>query len=71
LVSPAEQPGFSEMVIAAFGLRRKQMRRVIRTLGDRSPEDAERILGAAGIDAEARPETLSPAAFAALYRSLR
>ena len=71
LVTPTEQPKFSELVIAAFGLRRKQMRRVIRTLADLSPADAERILSAAGIAAEARPETLSPAAFASLRRSLR
>lgn len=70
-VTPEEQAGFSEMVIAAFGLRRKQMRRVLRTLAQRSPEEADRILAAAGIDPEARPETLSPEAFAALYRSLR
>jgi 16S rRNA (adenine1518-N6/adenine1519-N6)-dimethyltransferase len=71
LVTPAEQAGFAELVIAAFGLRRKQMRRVVRTLADLSPAEAERILAAAAIDPEARPETLSPAAFAALYRSLR
>ncbi len=71
VVAPTEQAGFSEMVIAAFGLRRKQMRRVLRTLANVSPEEADRILAAAGIEAEARPETLTPEAFAALYRSLR
>ena len=71
LILPADQKPFSEMVIAAFGLRRKQMRRVVRTLTERSPDDADRILGAAGIDPEARPETLTPAAFTALYTQLR
>ena len=70
LVSPAEQAAFSEMVIAAFGLRRKQMRRVIRTLADLPPDDAERILLAAEIDAESRPETLTPDAFASLFRRM-
>lgn len=70
VVASAEQKGFSKIVIAAFGLRRKQMRRVLRTLANISPEAADRILGASGIDPEARPETLTPGAFAALYRSL-
>jgi 16S rRNA (adenine1518-N6/adenine1519-N6)-dimethyltransferase len=71
VVTPTEQAGFSEMVIAAFGLRRKQMRRVLRTLANVSPDTADQMLAAARIDPEARPETLTPAAFAALYRSLR
>jgi 16S rRNA (adenine1518-N6/adenine1519-N6)-dimethyltransferase len=71
VVAAAEQAGFAELVIAAFGLRRKQMRRVVRTLAELSAGEAERVLGAIGIDPEARPETLSPEAFAALYRSLR
>ena len=71
LIPPAEQSAFSEMVIAAFGLRRKQMRRVIRTLADVPPDEAERILAATGIEAESRPETLTPAAFVALFRRMR
>ena len=70
LVAPAEQAKFSEMVIAAFGLRRKQMRRVIRTLADLPPDEAERILSAAGIDAESRPETLTPGEFVSLFRRM-
>jgi 16S rRNA (adenine1518-N6/adenine1519-N6)-dimethyltransferase len=68
LITPAEQGPFSEMVIATFGLRRKQMRRVIRTLAELSPDAAEQILDRAGIDVESRPETLTPEAFARLYR---
>ena len=71
LITPAEQSAFSEMVIATFGLRRKQMRRVVRTLADLSPDDADRILSAAEIDPESRPETLTPAAFVSLYRKMR
>ena len=70
LVAPADQAAFSEMVIAAFGLRRKQMRRVIRTLADLPPDEAERILFAAGIDAESRPETLTPGEFVSLFRRM-
>jgi 16S rRNA (adenine1518-N6/adenine1519-N6)-dimethyltransferase len=70
LVTPTEQPKFSELVIAAFGLRRKQMRRVIRTLADLPPDEAERILSVAGIDAESRPETLTPGEFVSLFRRM-
>ncbi len=70
LITAAEQSGFSEMVIATFGLRRKQMRRVVRTLAELSPDAADQILNGAGIDAESRPETLAPGKFAALYRQL-
>jgi len=70
LITPAEQPKFSEMVIAAFGLRRKQMRRVVRTLAELSPETADQILSEAGIDAESRPETLSPQSFVSLFSAL-
>jgi 16S rRNA (adenine1518-N6/adenine1519-N6)-dimethyltransferase len=70
LITPAEQSRFSEMVIATFGLRRKQMRRVIRTLADVPSDEAEGILSSTGIDAESRPETLTPAAFVALFRRM-
>jgi hypothetical protein len=69
-VTPTEQAKFSELVIAAFGLRRKQMRRVVRTLAELSPDVAEQILNAAGIDAESRPETLTPKAFVSLFRRM-
>jgi 16S rRNA (adenine1518-N6/adenine1519-N6)-dimethyltransferase len=71
LITPPEQSAFSEMVIAAFGLRRKQMRRVIRTLADVPPDQANRILSSTGIDPESRPETLTPAAFVALFRRMK
>jgi 16S rRNA (adenine1518-N6/adenine1519-N6)-dimethyltransferase len=70
LITSAEQPKFSEMVIAAFGLRRKQMRRVVRTLAHLSADAAEQILNETGIDAESRPETLTPAAFVSLFRRI-
>jgi 16S rRNA (adenine1518-N6/adenine1519-N6)-dimethyltransferase len=71
VVSEDEQPGYSAFVIAAFGLRRKQMRRVLRTLRGLSATDAESLLSAAGVAPEDRPEVLTPEQFAALYRSGR
>ncbi|MDQ2766208.1 MAG: hypothetical protein M3Y30_03530 [Gemmatimonadota bacterium] len=65
-----EEP-FRIFVQAAFALRRKQMRRVVRTVAERSALDAEAALAASGIDPDARPETLSAAQFYALGRALR
>jgi 16S rRNA (adenine1518-N6/adenine1519-N6)-dimethyltransferase len=47
------------------------MRRVTRTLASLDAERAEDVLRRAGIGAEVRPETLSPAEFASLLRALR
>ena len=49
----------------------KVMRRVVRTLFDLDAVAADTILAAAGIDPDARPETLTPEAFAALLRGRR
>jgi 16S rRNA (adenine1518-N6/adenine1519-N6)-dimethyltransferase len=57
---------FRRFVQDAFGMRRKQMRRVLRSLWNLDAETAEAKLSAAGIDPTARPETLSPEDFAAL-----
>ena len=70
LITPSEQKRFSEMVIAAFGLRRKQMRRVVRTLADLPPDAADVILASVDIDPESRPETLTPEAFVSLFRAV-
>jgi len=70
IVAPEEEQGFRETVQATFGLRRKQMRRVVRELKPMSAEGAAALLEKAGIDPVARPETLSPEQFAALYRLL-
>jgi len=56
----AVPPTFARTVSAAFSQRRKTLRNALRSL-----MDAETI-AAAGIDPGARPETLSPAQFAAL-----
>ncbi|HEU4566029.1 MAG TPA: 16S rRNA (adenine(1518)-N(6)/adenine(1519)-N(6))-dimethyltransferase RsmA [Gemmatimonadaceae bacterium] len=65
-VPPALEERFQEFVIAAFGLRRKQMRRVVRTLLGIGAPEADELLAAARLDPEARPETLSPPDFARL-----
>jgi len=70
VVSLAEEGPFRRLVIAAFGLRRKQLRRVVRTVRGLSAESADVALAAAGVDPEARPETLSAVQFATLLRAL-
>ena len=70
LVRAEEEQPFRELVQAAFGMRRKQMRRVVRELRGLNAEDADAVLARALIEPEARPETVTPAQFAALRRSL-
>ncbi|MFL5616741.1 MAG: 16S rRNA (adenine(1518)-N(6)/adenine(1519)-N(6))-dimethyltransferase RsmA [Gemmatimonadaceae bacterium] len=67
-VNAAEEESFRVFVQGAFGLRRKQMRRVLRELWSLDAASADAILHEAGVDAESRPETLSPTTFAQLHR---
>ena len=62
---PAAWDAMEKVVAAAFGQRRKMLRGALRTLD----ADADRLLEAAGVDPEARAETLSVAQFAALARA--
>jgi 16S rRNA (adenine1518-N6/adenine1519-N6)-dimethyltransferase len=65
--SPLEDVAALERVTAAaFGQRRKMLRRSLRALGD-----ADALLAATAIDPEARPETLPPEAFARLAIAAR
>lgn len=66
LVGEAGEQSFREMVQAIFGMRRKQMRRILRELLGMTADEADRVLKDAGIDPETRPETLPPERFAAL-----
>jgi 16S rRNA (adenine1518-N6/adenine1519-N6)-dimethyltransferase len=68
-ISVDEEATFRRFVLDAFGMRRKQLRRVIRSLWQLSAEQADAILSTAGIDPTARPETLSPEQFATLIRA--
>jgi len=70
VIGPELEPRFRTTVQAAFGLRRKQMRRVVRTIAGLDAERADEVLAAAAIEPEVRPETLSPADFARLVTVL-
>ena len=71
MVAPAEEKPFSEFVQAVFGMRRKQMQRVLRSLKNLDAAGAERLLAGQGIDPALRPESLTPEQFAALFRAAR
>ena len=69
-VAPPDEDRYRAFVQGAFGLRRKQLRRVLRTIARVDAERADAVLRAAGIDPEARPETLGPEQFARLVAAL-
>jgi 16S rRNA (adenine1518-N6/adenine1519-N6)-dimethyltransferase len=69
VVSPEEEPGYRALVQGAFGMRRKQVQRVLRALWSIDAEKAQRILAATGIDPTVRPETIDPEGFARLLRA--
>ena len=69
VTTPDEETPFRRFVQEAFGMRRKQLRRVLRSLWNLDAESAEAILARAGIDPTARPETLSPEQFARVLRA--
>lgn len=66
-----EEQRYRAFVQAAFGMRRKQMRRVVRELCGMGAEDAEAALGRADIEPDSRPETVTPVQFATLLRELK
>jgi 16S rRNA (adenine1518-N6/adenine1519-N6)-dimethyltransferase len=68
LVAPEEERPFRTLVQGAFGMRRKQMRRVVRSLYALDAERADALLTAAGIEPADRPEVLSVEQFVALLR---
>ena len=70
VVDQSLEAGFRSLVQGAFGLRRKQMRRVVRTVARLDADAADQLLAAATIDPEVRPETLSPEDFARLLRAI-
>lgn len=57
---------------AAFGLRRKQLQKILRSSAEYRLErrTAEAVCGRLGLDPRARPETLSPRDFVRLARAL-
>jgi len=70
VVEQSLEPDFRALVQDAFGLRRKQMRRVVRTVAHLGVDAADQVLAAASIDPECRPETLSPGDFARLLHAI-
>jgi 16S rRNA (adenine1518-N6/adenine1519-N6)-dimethyltransferase len=70
VVNASDEDSFRRFVQDAFGMRRKQMRRVVRTIASLDAETADDALGRASIEPSVRPETLSPADFARLRREL-
>ena len=70
LVRPGDAHRYRVLVQEAFGLRRKQMRRVLRTISGEDAGAADRVLEAAGVAPDARPETLSPADFARVMQAM-
>src|ERR1051326_650764 len=67
-ITEEEEGPYRAFVQAVFGMRRKQMRRVLRELWSIDAEQAAGILVAAGVDPSGRPETLAPEQFAAILR---
>ncbi len=70
VITTGEEQRFRVLVRGAFGFRRKQMRRVVRELRELSAADADDLLQCAGIEPDARPETIAPGQFARLLRAL-
>ena len=71
VVEESVESDFRLLVQDAFGLRRKQMRRVVRTVAKLDVERADQVLEMARVDPECRPETLSPEDFARLLQAIR
>lgn len=71
VVAPEEEQSFRELVQGAFGMRRKQMRRVLRQLEHVGADQAEELLADAHIEPHARPETVTPHQFADLLRRIK
>jgi len=76
-LTPREEPlisfdrvaAFRAFVQAAFGQRRKQIQRVMRSVRGISAERAADLLKSVNIDPTARPETLSPETFVKLFEA--
>jgi 16S rRNA (adenine1518-N6/adenine1519-N6)-dimethyltransferase len=68
LLGTDEQAAFRRFVQAVFGMRRKQMIRVMRESWVPAPDQASSVLHDAGIDPTTRPETIDPIAFVRLFR---
>ncbi|MCA0376365.1 MAG: 16S rRNA (adenine(1518)-N(6)/adenine(1519)-N(6))-dimethyltransferase RsmA [Gemmatimonadetes bacterium] len=70
VIDAGQETTYRRFVQAAFGLRRKQLVRVLRTVRGLESAEAERVIAACALEPTARPETLSPEDFARLVRAL-
>jgi 16S rRNA (adenine1518-N6/adenine1519-N6)-dimethyltransferase len=69
LIAADEEAPYRVMVQGAFGMRRKQMLRVVRELWSLDPAAGGALLETAGITPTDRPEVITPMAFAKLLRA--
>ena len=70
LVADAEVAGFRQFTTALFSQRRKQLKRVLRSVAKVGAGEVEAKLAELDLDPMARPENLEPEAIVRLYRSL-
>jgi 16S rRNA (adenine1518-N6/adenine1519-N6)-dimethyltransferase len=70
VVGDDELDRYRRLVVGLFGFRRKQLGRGLRELTGWDAARVEAALAAVGIAASARPETVTPTAFALLLRAL-
>jgi 16S rRNA (adenine1518-N6/adenine1519-N6)-dimethyltransferase len=69
-IAPEWESRFRGFVQAAFGLRRKQLVRVVRTVASLDAEAASAVIASCGLTNDLRPEVLSPRDFARLVQAL-
>lgn len=69
VVAPVDEAAYSRFVQEAFGQRRKQLRRVLRSILNWPAPEVDQLLANTRLTAAARPETLSPEDFARLFRA--
>lgn len=70
-VRPDEEESFQRFVQAVFGMRRKQTRRVLRSIAGLSQAGADALLADSGIAPARRPESLTVEQLAGLFRALQ
>lgn len=70
IVGPEDAARFRGFVQGLFGMRRKQIANVLRSVSQLSPVEVAGVLDSLGIDPKARPETLSPSQHANLMRAV-
>lgn len=72
-LTPAEQADLRTLTRTAFGWRRKQLQKILRSAEEYQvdPAELERVADETGIGLDRRPETLSPDEFITLSRALR